>query len=541
MVSPREQHHEILKRTFSKLKLEHLFPDASSKTGEAASDSNSPKSNDTKKLAKRSKSRPGLNFYQPGIVNEQRSSEEKRKSVMTPPPRDAPPPMDVPPPADCPPPPTDVPPPMDVPPPRDVPPPADCPPVEVPAPNDCPSPPIDQCDIPMCQPRFFPQFISLNRDKQSESKIEESSKEDNLPTESCEVKNIPVNETSKVKDTAVDSVKEEVKVLPTVIVIDSNLSEPPTRCDLSDVPFVKITQPDEPNEITVVVNETPGTSNLATVRKSCDISLRNSSDMTFRKSSEFTVVVNMPAYTNDVVTVRRASDQEVRKLPDRPGRRPSDLAAKKSSDTIVRKSSEQMNVRKPVDLHIRKNSDLAAKKSSEVTIRKSNEKLPFVKISDASDVTQKEPQVVESRTLSRGEFSRGSIKPTNNVIKFPSLETPEKVIEPVGIEQKKTPTISLDDMINFHVISPARSSPVSLGLLPTLSTYSSKLCHRCVQAIPEGVPSILFHNRTYHSRCYYCSHCRVSLFEHRAFHHQNDLYCADCHFVINIEFTPPKN
>jgi bifunctional DNA-binding transcriptional regulator/antitoxin component of YhaV-PrlF toxin-antitoxin module len=396
----------------------------------------------------------------------------------------------------------------------------------------------------MCQPRFFPQFMNLHRDLQS--KIEERSNVGNLPRESCEVKNVSVNETSKVKDTVVtskakdtttESVKEEVKVdLPTVT--QTQISELPTRCDISDVPFVKITQPDVTNEITFIGNETPSTSDLV-MRKPIDLSVRNSSDLTSRKSSEFTVVVNMPAYTNDVVTVRRASDQEVRKLPDRPGRRPSDLAAKKSSDTIVRKSTEQSNIRKPVDPHVRKNSDLAAKKSSEVTVRKSNEQIPLVKIS-SSDVTQKEIPVVEPRILSRSDFSKGPIKLTNNVIKFPSLETPEKVIEPVVIEQNKTPTISLDEMINFHIISPARSSPVSLGLLPTLSTYSSKLCHRCVQSIPEGVPSILFHNRTYHSKCYYCSHCRVSLFEHRAFHHQNDLYCADCHFVINIEFTPPK-
>jgi hypothetical protein len=163
--------------------------------------------------------------------------------------------------------------------------------------------------------------------------------------------------------------------------------------------------------------------------------------------------------------------------------------------------------RKP-DQPARKSADIAARKSNDLaTVRRSNDQLPMVKISKSNEHVQK----VNDST--------------------------GKDTQPA---EKKTPTVSLEDMVNVRIISPARDSPVSLGLLPTLSTYSTKLCHRCVQSIPEGVPSILFHNRTYHSKCYYCSHCRVSLFEHRAFHHQNDLYCADCHFVINIEFTPPK-
>jgi len=91
-ISPREQHHEILKKTFSKLKLEHLFYDPSKTTGEV-SDSNSPRANE-KKPVKRSKSRPALNGISPALNEQRRSSEEKdkRTSVLIPPPRDAPPP-----------------------------------------------------------------------------------------------------------------------------------------------------------------------------------------------------------------------------------------------------------------------------------------------------------------------------------------------------------------------------------------------------------------------------------------------------------------
>jgi len=285
------------------------------------------------------------------------------------------------------------------------------------------------------------------------------------------------------------------------------------------------------------------------------VAVKKPSDLESRANTNVVVTIKKPsdlesrANTNDVVTVKKPSDLEGRPLPDIPPRKSSDLAIKKPSDQAIKKPSDQaikkpsdkVTVKKQPDLPARKSADIAVKKSNEPVIRKSHDQLPLVKICKTDEPVQKvnENQIQLTRSLSRSDFSKGLDIKLRNSVRFPSLETPEKDIEPV-VEKKKTPTVSLEDVVNVHIISPARSSPVSLGLLPTLSTYSTKLCHRCVQSIPEGVPSILFHNRTYHSKCYYCSHCRVSLFEHRAFHHQNDLYCADCHFVINIEFTPPK-
>jgi len=80
--------------------------------------------------------------------------------------------------------------------------------------------------------------------------------------------------------------------------------------------------------------------------------------------------------------------------------------------------------------------------------------------------------------------------------------------------------------------------------LPPHQPYSkiynpATLCGRCSTPIVEGSTSISFHNRSYHSKCYACNNCKLSLIENGAHEHTDGgIYCMDCYFAINLDLSP---
>jgi transcription elongation factor Elf1 len=100
-------------------------------------------------------------------------------------------------------------------------------------------------------------------------------------------------------------------------------------------------------------------------------------------------------------------------------------------------------------------------------------------------------------------------------------------------------------MLRLHVLAPSRECPSPLVEMPSLRSLQKRVpkivnitrCHNCKNPI-NSENSIQFLNRTYHSECYICSHCEVSLIDVPSYLQNQEIYCADCHYAINIELSP---
>lgn len=116
---------------------------------------------------------------------------------------------------------------------------------------------------------------------------------------------------------------------------------------------------------------------------------------------------------------------------------------------------------------------------------------------------------------------------TETQIPPPPSDVPPLLPTPRGTEAIP---ISLPSPRVTETLPPLPAKPVSKPPHPTepCPYVPGEACHRCNIEIPKDVSKMMFQNRTYHCKCYYCSTCKISLMDSRAFNHLNDLYCSDC-------------
>uniref|UniRef100_A0A4W3I360 LIM zinc-binding domain-containing protein n=2 Tax=Callorhinchus milii TaxID=7868 RepID=A0A4W3I360_CALMI len=70
----------------------------------------------------------------------------------------------------------------------------------------------------------------------------------------------------------------------------------------------------------------------------------------------------------------------------------------------------------------------------------------------------------------------------------------------------------------------------SMYCVDCYSSFVAKKCAACHKAVTgfEGAQVVTFEDRQWHSECFICKKCSISLAEKRFINHNRDVYCTDC-------------